>query len=124
MNLCSFNLLSLMNKIIITITMIVAIPSASNKIDALIDERFGRCPFFCFYNTQTKNSEFKENIIKNAAEGVGPQVVEFLANNGISEVYACEFGPKAKNMLEKLKIKMRFVDRKQTIQQLITMLNF
>ena len=104
--------------------MIIAIPSSSDKIEALIDERFGRCPFFCFYNTQTKNSEFKENIIKNAAEGVGPQVVEFLANNGISEVYACEFGPKAKNMLEKLNIRMRIVEGKKTIQQVITMLNF
>jgi predicted Fe-Mo cluster-binding NifX family protein len=104
--------------------MIVAIPSSSDKTDALIDERFGRCPFFCFYNTKTNDCEFKENTLKNITEGVGPLVVEFLAKNGIREVYACEFGPKAKNMLGKLNIKMRLIDGKQTIQQLITMLNF
>ena len=102
----------------------IAIPASENNIDAMLDERFGRCPFFCFYNTKTESIEFKENKLKNASEGVGPQVVEFLASNGISEVYACEFGPKAKNMLEKLNIRMRLVDRKQTIQQLFTMLNF
>jgi predicted Fe-Mo cluster-binding NifX family protein len=103
--------------------MIIAIPSSSDKPDAIIDERFGRCSFFCFYHTDTKNLEFKENTLKNAAEGVGPQVVAFLANNGVSEVYAREFGPKAKNMLEKLSIKMKLVEEKQTLEKLIERIN-
>src|SRR4030042_3745354 len=103
--------------------MMIAIPASENNIDAMLDERFGRCPFFCFYNTKTESIEFKENKLKNASEGVGPQVVEFLANNSISEVYSCEFGPKAKNMLEKLNINMKLVDGKQTIQQIISIAN-
>jgi len=104
--------------------MMIAIPASENNENAMLDERFGRCPFFCFYNTKTESIEFKENKLRNASEGVGPQVVEFLANNGISEVYSCEFGPKAKNMLEKLHIRMRLVDGKQTVKELISMLNF
>ncbi len=104
--------------------MIIAIPSSSDQTDALIDERFGRCPFFCLYNTDTKKSEFKENTLKNATEGVGPQVVEFLANSSVNEVYAREFGPKAKKTLEKLNIRMRLVESNKTIRELIKMLDF
>jgi len=103
--------------------MIVAIPSSSDKIDALIDDRFARCPFFCFYNTETKGIEFKENSLRNAMDGIGPQVVEFLANNGISEVYAFEIGPKAQKILDKLNIRTKLVNTKQTLQQVINMLN-
>ena len=103
--------------------MIVAIPSSSDKIDAFIDDRFARCPFFCFYDTGTKVVKFRINNFKNAMEGVGPQVVEFLASNGISEVYASEVGPKAQKMLDRLKIKTTIVATKQTIQQVINMLN-
>jgi len=104
--------------------MMIAIPASENNENAMVDERFGRCLFFCFYNTNTKRIEFKENQLRNASEGVGPQVAEFLANNGINEVYSCEFGPKAKNMLEKLQIRMRLIDGKKTVKELIAMLNF
>ena len=103
--------------------MKVAIPASDEKIDALMDERFGRCPFFCFYNTKTKGVEFKENDLKNATEGVGPQVAEFLAKNGIHEVYAAEVGPKAKTILDKLNIKTTIVASRISIKQIINMLN-
>ena len=40
-------------------------------MDSLVDDRFGTCPFFCLYNTKTKESVFKENKIKDFSEGVG-----------------------------------------------------
>ena len=103
--------------------MIVAVPSSSDKIDALIDERFGRCPFFCFYNTKKHEVIFKKNDLKNGAGGVGPQVVEFLVKNGVDEVYATEVGPKAKTILDKLNIKTTIINTRQTIQQVINRFN-
>ncbi len=103
--------------------MIVAIPASENSIDAIIDERFGRCPFFCFYNLETKQIDFKENSLKNGAGGVGPQVSEFLANNGINKIYAVEFGPKAKDMLNKLKIETQIIKSGQTVRKIIEMFN-
>ena len=99
--------------------MIAAIPVSQDRTDALIDERFGRCPFFCFYNTKTDSCTFKENKIRDASGGVGPQVVEFLASNGISEIYAIEVGPKAQQMLDRLKIGTNLVTSNQTISQII-----
>src|SRR4030043_660063 len=102
--------------------MIIAIPASSNKMDAFIDERFARCPFFCFYDTGTKVTEFRINNYKNATEGVGPQVVEYLANNGINEVYASEVGPKAQKILDRLNIRTTILKTKQTIQEVINLL--
>jgi predicted Fe-Mo cluster-binding NifX family protein len=103
--------------------MIIAIPASSDKIDALTDERFGRCPFFCLYNTQTGNHIFKKNNIKDAPNGVGLQAAEFLANNGVDEVYAVEVGPKAEGVLKRLEIKINPVESGQTVAKIINMLN-
>ncbi len=106
------------------ITMIIAIPSSSDNLEANIDDRFGRCPWFCFYNTITGESCFKRNDIKNDVSGVGPQVVEFLANNKVKEIYAKEVGPKAAYILEKLEIKVNPVAGSYSrITQIIQMLN-
>lgn len=103
--------------------MIIAIPVSANRDDASIDERFGRCPFFCLYDTDTKNTKFLENRHRNASTGVGPQVAEFLANNGVNEVYAVEVGPKAQMILDKCNIRIRLINKRQTIKQVIKMSN-
>lgn len=106
------------------IVMIIAIPSSSDNLEANIDDRFARCPWFCFYNTITKESCFKSNDIKDDASGVGPQAVEFLANNNVKEIYAKEVGPKAANILERLEIKVNPIAGSYTrITQIIQMLN-
>lgn len=97
----------------------IAIPASENNINALIDERFGRCPFFCFYNEDTGKSEFRVNLIRNNAGGVGPKVAEFLAISGVNKVYAAELGPKAKDLLDKLKIETQLVDKGQKINKII-----
>ncbi len=103
--------------------MIVAIPVTDCKTDALIDERFARCPCFCFYNTDTKHTRFIENDKQHASSGAGPQVAAFLAGNGVQQVYAMEVGPKAQMMLSKLNIRIELVNKQQTIQEIIKKLN-
>jgi predicted Fe-Mo cluster-binding NifX family protein len=103
--------------------MKIAIPASTDKADALIDNRFGRCPFFCFYNQETEQIDFVENNLRNGAGGVGPQVSEFLANNGVNKVCAVEIGPKAKDVLDKLKIEALIIQNGQTVREVIAMLN-
>lgn len=103
--------------------MKIAVPASSDKSEALVDERFGRCPFFCFYKNETKKIEFNENNLKKGAGGVGPQVSEFLANNGVNRVYAIDIGPKAKNVLDKLKIDIQIIKDGQTVREIIELLN-
>jgi len=103
--------------------MKIAIPASIDKAEALVDERFGRCSFFCFYSQETKQIEFKENSLKNGARGVGSQVSEFLTNNGVNKVYAVEFGPKAKDVFDKLKIETQIIKSRQTVREVIEMFN-
>ncbi|MBN2814141.1 MAG: NifB/NifX family molybdenum-iron cluster-binding protein [Bacteroidales bacterium] len=99
--------------------MKIAFPASANKPEALIDERFARCPFFCFYDFGTQQIEFKENMLRNGAGGVGLQVAEFMANNGVDKVLAVEFGPKAKDTLTKLRIGTESITSGKTVQQII-----
>jgi len=48
--------------------MKITMPASGDKSEALFDNRFGRCPFFCFYNNETKKmgqpkfSSYKEGL--------------------------------------------------------------
>jgi len=103
--------------------MIIFIPSSGNTADSLVSERFARCEWFYLFNTETGQEEFIQNTLKDLQEGVGPQVVEFLASRKVNSVYAPEVGPKAENLLNRLNIKITIVKSQKTINQLITMFN-
>ncbi|MBN2610663.1 MAG: NifB/NifX family molybdenum-iron cluster-binding protein [Bacteroidales bacterium] len=103
--------------------MRIAIPAATNKTDGMLDDRFGRCPYFCIFNTETGEIVFKENNHRNGAGGVGPQVSEFLAGNEVAKVFAVEVGPKAKSVLDKFNIQVQTIKYGQTIKQIIETIN-
>lgn len=86
--------------------MIIAIPAKEKNINSVVDERFGRAAYFVLYNINTNKSEIIDNIHKAGQSGVGTKVVEMLAEKGVKTVYAKEFGPKAKRMLEQMQIEM------------------
>lgn len=103
--------------------MKIAVPLSEKSTEALVDERFARCPFFCIYDTKSKKSELLENSLRNGSGGVGLQVSELLANLGIKKVYAVEFGPKAKDMLNKLNIETETVSKGLNLKGVIELLN-
>ena len=119
MNICSFKILNLYRRNLNIKNTMIAIPASENNINALIDDRFGRCPFFCFYNEDTGKSEFRVNLIRSDAGGVGPKVAEFLAISGVNKVYATEFGPKAKDVLDKLKIETQMAKKGKKVREII-----
>ncbi len=104
--------------------MITAITAKTNKTNANLDERFGRCPFFAIYDHKNKQVDFIENPYKNDQGGVGTRVVELLANKDVTQIVAAEFGPKASGLLEKLKIQMIVPDNSgETVEQIIERIN-
>ena len=88
---------------------IVAIPSSEKSMDALIDQSFSRCPFFCLYNTKTGNITFAENKHASASGGASHLAIGFLAENGVSEIYAVQVGRNAKMDLDRYKIHIMIV---------------
>ncbi len=100
--------------------MKTVITSSGNNVNEKIDTRFGRCKYFCVYDNENQTTDFIEYPFIDQQSGVGQKAVEFLAEKGINRVVANEFGPKAKDMLESLKIQMIVVnDRNLTIQEII-----
>ena len=86
--------------------MKIAITSEGNTLNAQIDSRFGRCNYFAFYDTDTKQTEFMLNPGKEASGGAGPAAVQFVAQQGAKKIIAGEFGGKTVPLLQSLGIQM------------------
>jgi len=101
------------------------ITSVGNSLESKLDLRFGRAMWFCVYNPETNESEFLENLNVNVNGGAGTKAAETAAELGISKIISGDFGPKAKSLLERLKIQMIIMpDNSKSIQQIIETMNF
>ena len=102
--------------------MKIAITSSGNTIDAMLDQRFGRCAYFAFYDTESKDLKFVENTNKDVAEGAGPAAVAMVANEKVVKIISGEFGFKIKGMLNDLNIQMVMIKENKTIEDIVNLL--
>ncbi|NMC41770.1 MAG: dinitrogenase iron-molybdenum cofactor biosynthesis protein [Bacteroidales bacterium] len=103
--------------------MKVAITSSGNSLESTLDQRFGRCSYFVFYDTETGDTEIVPNPGKDAAEGAGPASVQFVASRDVRKIVSGEFGIKVKSLLDSLKIQMIVLkESEKTIREIINML--
>ncbi|WP_372932160.1 NifB/NifX family molybdenum-iron cluster-binding protein [Mariniphaga sediminis] len=104
--------------------MKLVITSVGNSLKSKFDLRFGRTAWLCLYDTETKNVEFMENENMNINGGAGTRMAEKVAELGAERVISGDFGPKAKTLLEKLKIQMIIMDEGTcTVGDIIEKLN-
>ena len=76
--------------------MKLAFPSDGKNIDSSIDLRFGRCPYFVIYDTETKTSDFIENTQHyQAVQGAGIQSATHIVNKKADVCITAHCGPKA-----------------------------
>jgi len=100
--------------------MKMAVTSSGNQLQSTFDMRFGRSAWFCLFDTATNSVEFIENEHKNANGGAGTKAAENIAELGVTQVISGDFGPKAKALLERLKIQMIVLDENEkTIQEIV-----
>ena len=90
--------------------MKLIITSAGNNLKSKFDLRFGRSAWFCVFDTETKNVQFIENENKYVNGGAGTKTAAKVAELGAERVISGDFGPKAKALLEKLKIQMVIIN--------------
>nr|WP_321408522.1 NifB/NifX family molybdenum-iron cluster-binding protein [uncultured Carboxylicivirga sp.] len=104
--------------------MKIVITSTQNTPESTFDLRFGRASYFCIYNTDYNSIEFIENENINTKSGAGVKAAEKVIELGVSRVISGDFGPKAKDLLDKFKIQMVMLDDdSQTISSIIKQLN-
>jgi len=99
--------------------MKIAISSKTNSIESNVDPRFGRCPFFAIYDTESTKLEFLINPGREAQGGAGPIATSFVANQKAEKVFSGAFGAKINSLFDELKIQMIVVTTETTIKDII-----
>jgi predicted Fe-Mo cluster-binding NifX family protein len=104
--------------------MKIAITSTGNTPEARLDDRFGRCEYFVFYDTEDHSLEYLPNQHKNDVKSAGEESIKLIASKGAQKVISGEFGVKVKNHADRLRIQLVLLpDSDKTIEELIRMLN-
>ena len=86
--------------------MKTVITAAGNTVASQFDRRFGRAGWFCIYDEETKAVEFYMNDYSNANSGAGTKAAEKMVELNVGKVISGDFGPKAKDLLDKFNIQM------------------
>lgn len=100
------------------------ITSSGDNISSYFDKRFGRAAWFCIYDEETHQTSFLENENINANNGAGTKAAEKMVELNVEKVISGDFGPKAKDLLEKFNIQMVIMQEDDlTIENIINKLN-
>ena len=84
--------------------MKVCVTAAASGIDAPMDPRFGRCPFFVVIDLDSMSEISIPNANVNAASGAGIQAAQEVAKQGVSALITGNIGPNAMQTLSAAKI--------------------
>jgi|ERR1035437_2291704 predicted Fe-Mo cluster-binding NifX family protein len=103
--------------------MIIAIALNENHSNALVDEHFGRCAWYCIYDNVSRKSEFIENINRNADKGAGYSSAEMLMQYGIQIAIAGRFGVKVVEFFRKNNIQMIIPETQKNLEEILEMFN-
>ncbi len=99
------------------------ITASENKITAPFDKRFGRAAWFCLFDDQSGEIEFIENTNISASNGAGTKTAEKIVELDVKKVISGDFGPKAKDLLDKFNIQMVILQEDElTIEDIINKL--
>ena len=96
------------------------ISSTGNSPKSQFDLRFGRAGWFCLLDEETGQTSFIENEHKDASHGAGARVVGKVVELGATKVISGDFGPRAKELLDKFNIQMVIIpDDSYTVAEII-----
>jgi len=86
--------------------MKIAISATVGNLDAMIDPRFGRCPYFVILDSDTLQFEVISNAALNAGGGAGIQAAQVVASKGVKMLITGNVGPHAFQALSATGIKV------------------
>jgi len=79
--------------------MKIAVTAVEPRLDAEVDPRFGRCPFFVIVETDNLSLEAIDNENQALGQGAGIQSAGLLAERGVKYVLTGNCGPNAHQTL-------------------------
>lgn len=87
--------------------MILFISAQGNTPESQPSERFGRCPWFIRYDTETGEWRALENPAGAQGHGAGVAAAQLLIDNGCQLAVSGRFGPNAQQALSAAGIDLR-----------------
>jgi predicted Fe-Mo cluster-binding NifX family protein len=86
--------------------MKICVSAVANSLDAQLDPRFGRCPYFVIVDSESMQFEAIPNMASGATGGAGIQAAQTIANKGVKVVITGNVGPNAFQALSAAGIKI------------------
>lgn len=86
--------------------MKICISAQGEGITAQVDQRFGRCPYFVFVDSDNMSHESFDNASIQATGGAGIQAAKFVADKGAEVVLTGNCGPNAFETLKAAGVKV------------------
>jgi len=75
--------------------MKICVTAVSGSLDAQVDPRFGRCPYFVIVDSETMEFEALSNIASGSMSGAGIQAAQTVAGKGAEVLITGNVGPNA-----------------------------
>lgn len=79
--------------------MKIAFSTVGMDSSSMMDPRFGRCQYFCIYDTETGESKTLENKGQLSGGGAGIAAAQQIIDEGIGAVATGNMGPNAYSLL-------------------------
>ena len=86
--------------------MKICVSATANSLDAPVDPRFGRCPYFIIVDSETMQFEAVSNVASGAMGGAGIQAAQTIASKGAKVLITGNVGPNAFQALSAAGIKI------------------
>lgn len=84
--------------------MIIAIPVDEKNENSKVCVSYGRTPYYMFYNTETKVTEFIDNEAAQVSGGAGIKASQMLVDKGVNVVLTIRCGQNAADVLNAAKV--------------------
>lgn len=97
----------------------IAIATNENFQKGFVDLHFGRCNWYCLYNTETKEMKFIENPVRHNQEKAGCDAAEMLVGMDVKLAVAGRFGSKVMEVFNTHKVQMVVTEETKTIEDVI-----
>jgi predicted Fe-Mo cluster-binding NifX family protein len=98
--------------------MKICISSTGKNLDAVVDQRFGRCLYFLIVDTTTMKLKSISNESILASGGAGIQSAQIVTKEGVDSVITGNIGPNAFSILQAAGIKV-FTGAEGTVKEVI-----
>lgn len=86
--------------------MKIAISATEPSIDAKVEPRFGRCPYFVIVDPETMQYQAIDNTSAGASGGAGISAAQMMAGKGVEAIITGNCGPNAYRVLSEAGIKV------------------